>query len=87
MVRTCLCSLVGAGVGFALAFVLVMIIFGDQPARDTAAVTVFLGALLAVGGAIAGALIGGAADLLQYFRKRDEAAREARGQGESESRV
>src|SRR6184192_1697531 len=83
MLRTCLCSLAGAGVGFFVAFVLVGIASGGgrTSASDTTFVSIFLGALLAVGGAIAGAVIGGAADLLHYLRRRDQAQSAAQGQG------
>jgi len=79
MLRTSLCSLVGAGLGFGLGFILVMLIPGRPSASDTGAVVVFLGGLLAVGGAIAGAVIGGAAELVQYLRRRDEAERDRKG--------
>ena len=49
MLRTCLCSLAGAGVGFFVAFVLVGIASGGgrTSASDTTFVSIFLGALLA----------------------------------------
>ena len=80
MVRTLLCSLVGAGAGF-LAGVLVIsavlqIVVGIHD--DTAPISVFAGIFLAGAGAIAGAVIGGMADLLAYLRRKDQASREAR---------
>ena len=35
----------------------------------------FVGSFLAGTGAIAGAIIGGVADLLEFFRKKDQASR------------
>jgi len=90
MVRTWLYSFAGAGVGFLVGFVLVLLVrmtAGAQPPSDMAAVTLFLGGFLAGAGAVAGALIGGVADLLAYFRRRDEAVRDAQAQCESESEV
>jgi hypothetical protein len=46
-----------------------------------------VGVFLAGAGAVAGALTGGAADLLEFLRRRDEAARDAQAQPESESRL
>ena len=85
MVRTWLYSFAGAGVGFFVGFVLVWMMSGGRPASDKAAITLFMGGLLAGAGAVAGALIGGVAALLAFFRRRDEAARDAQGQRESES--
>ena len=50
-------------------------------------VALFIGGLLAGAGAVAGALIGGVADLMQFFRRRDEAGKDAPAQDESESRL
>ena len=83
MLRTCLCSLTGAGLGFLAAFILVGIMSGPEPAKDMGWIVLFLGALLSVGGAIAGAVTGGAADLLEYFKRRDRLA--ARGKLDSEA--
>ena len=77
MGRTLLCSLAGAGTGFLVGFVAVLIAAGNQQGRDTAAIVLFVGCFLAGTGAIAGAVIGGVADLLEFFKKRDRAPREA----------
>ena len=74
MVRTTVCSLAGAAAGFVLAIILVAIIDSGSDrgvASDTIPVTIFLGSLLAIGGAIAGAVIGGAAEVVKYLRRRD----------------
>ena len=77
MGRTLLCSLAGAGAGFLVGFVVVRMAAGAQPASDTGPVIVFVGIFLAGTGAIAGAIIGGVADLLEFFRRKDQAPREA----------
>ncbi len=87
MARTLLCSFAGAAFGFLVAVVLVGIASGGERGSDTAAVTVLFGGFLAAAGAIVGALIGGVADLLAYFRRRDEAIRDAQAQRESKSGV
>jgi hypothetical protein len=87
MVRTFLCSLAGAGAGFFVAYVVVQMMTAGQPTSETAFVTLFFGCLLGGSGAVAGALIGGVADLLAYFKRRDEAARDAQSQSETESRL
>jgi hypothetical protein len=46
-----------------------------------------VGVFLAGAGAVAGAVTGGVADLLAYFRRRDEAARNAQKRCESQSRL
>ena len=71
MVRTFVFSLTGAGVGFFVGSALVAMMSGGQPAHDTAFVCLFFGSLLAGAGAVAGAIIGGVADLLSFFRNRD----------------
>jgi hypothetical protein len=89
MARTLRCSLAGAGVGFLLGLVLVILLCGTvggpDRARDIVTATVFFGAFLAGPGAIAGAVIGGVADLLAYFKRRDELLRHAQAQRDSES--
>ena len=77
MGRTLLCSLAGAGVGFLVGFAAVHIAVGAEPARDTGAITLFVGVFLAGTGAIAGAIIGGVADLQEFFRRKDQAPGEA----------
>lgn len=85
MARTALYSFAGAGVGFLLAFVAVAAMTGREPAHDTAGISLVLGSVVAGLGAVAGALIGGTADLLDYFRKRDDAARGAPAQHDPDS--
>jgi hypothetical protein len=63
MGRTLLGSLAGAGAGFVVDYVAVCITAGGQPARDTGAIILFVGSFLAGTGAIAGAVIGGVAEL------------------------
>jgi hypothetical protein len=76
MGRTLLCSLAGTGVGFLVGFAAVYTAFGAQPARDTGPIALFVGIFLAGTGAIAGAIIGGVADLRESFRRKDQAQRE-----------
>jgi hypothetical protein len=52
--------------------------FGSQPARDTGAVILFVGTFLAGTGAIAGAVIGGVADLRAFFTRKDQATEETK---------
>ena len=75
MVRTLICSLAGAGAGFVAGAVIVLIAAKGEPGRDTVVVTLFVGCFFAGTGAIAGAIIGGVADLLAYFRRKDQATR------------
>ena len=84
MGRTLLCSLAGAGVGFLVGFVAVCVAVGTQPARDAGAIILFVGVFLAGAGAIAGAIIGGVADLREFFRRKDQAQREEQDRHESE---
>jgi NhaP-type Na+/H+ or K+/H+ antiporter len=88
MVRTLRYSLAGAGVGFFVGLVLVILLSrmggGPVSVSDIVTATVFFGGFLAGPGAIAGAVIGGVADLLAYFRRRDEALRQAQAQRDSE---
>ena len=89
MGRTLLCSLAGAGAGFLVGFVVVLAVVrmtaGAQPASDTGPAIMFVGVFLAGTGAIAGAIIGGVADLLEFFRRKDRAPREAQDRHKSES--
>jgi hypothetical protein len=80
MGRTLLCSLAGAGAGFLVGSAAVSITAGAQPASDTGAITLFVGCFLAGTGAIAGAIIGGVADLREFFRRKDQAPTEAQDQ-------
>jgi hypothetical protein len=84
MGRTLLCSLAGAGAGFLVGFAGVWMASGGQPASDTGALILFVGSFLAGTGAIAGAIIGGVADLLAFFRRKDQAPREAQDRDKSE---
>ena len=77
MGRTLLCSLAGAGVGFLVGFAAVYMASGAQPARDTGPIALFVGIFLAGTGAIAGAIIGGVGDLREFFKRKDQAPREA----------
>jgi uncharacterized protein YqgC (DUF456 family) len=63
MGRTVLFSLAGAGIGFLAAFVIVRMMTGASAARDTAAITLFVGTFLAGSGAIAGAIVGAVAEV------------------------
>ena len=84
MGRTLVCSLAGAGVGFLVGYAGVCITAGAEPARDTGAIILFVGSFLAGTGAIAGAIIGGVADLREFFRKKDQAPRDAQDRDKSE---
>src|SRR5262245_24161672 len=87
MVRTWIYPFAGAGAGFLTGLVLVRIMAGGQPPSDTVAVSLFVGVFLAGAGAVAGALAGGAADLLEFLKGKDESARNAKSQSDSESRL
>ena len=76
MSRTLFSSLVGAGAGFLAGFVGVSMVSGSQPTSDTAPIIVFFGGLLAGLGAIAGALIGGSAELRDAVRQKEQAVSE-----------
>jgi hypothetical protein len=76
MGRTLLCSLAGAGAGFVVGFAAILMVAGTQNARDEGA-AVIVGIFLAGAGAIAGAIIGGVADLREFFTKKDQATKEA----------
>lgn len=85
MERTWLSSFAGAGVGFLVGAVLVQLMARGYPDRDTTGMTLIVGVFLAGAGAVAGALVGGVADLQEFLKRRDEAARGAQAQDESES--
>lgn len=76
MARTFLCSVAGAGVGFLAGFAAVMVASGGKSGSDTPGIVLFVGCFLAGTGAIAGAIIGGVADLREFFTRKDQAARE-----------
>jgi hypothetical protein len=84
MGRTLLCSLAGAGVGFLVGFVGVCLAAGIQPASDTGPAILFVGVFLAGTGSIAGAIIGGVADLREFFRRKDQTQREIQDRHKSE---
>ena len=84
MGRTLLCSLAGAGAGFLVGFAAVRMVAGAQPASDTGFIIMCVGVFLAGTGAIAGAIIGGVADLREFFRRKDQAPREAQDRDKSE---
>ncbi len=74
MSRAFMGSLAGATVGSLVGFVGVMIVSGGEVARDTGAMILILGSFLAGLGAIAGAVIGGVADLREISQKKDQAS-------------
>jgi hypothetical protein len=87
MGRTLLSSSIGAAIGFLVGAVLIMIAAsGPQPASDVVPAVIFFGGFLAGAGAIAGAIIGGVADLLEFY-KRSEHTRQSQEKHESESEV
>ena len=80
MGRTLLCSFAGAGVGFLVGYAGVSVTAGPQPTSDTGPMILFVGSFLAGTGAIAGAVIGGVAELREFFTRKNEAPREAQDQ-------
>jgi hypothetical protein len=72
MKHTLFYSFAGAGIGFLVA-IAIALMTDALSTRDGGAIIMFLGAFLAGPGAIAGAIIGGVADLLVFFKKREEA--------------
>lgn len=74
MSRTLASSIAGACVGFFTGFVGVIVIVGTEPTSDIRPIVVFLGSFLAGAGAIAGAVIGGVADLRESCKKRDQSS-------------
>jgi uncharacterized membrane protein len=70
MGRIAICSFAGAGIGFLVAFAIGLL--GDALSySDGQAIFLFIGVFLAGTGAIAGAIVGGAADLLAFFKRRE----------------
>lgn len=59
---------------------------GAFSTRDGAGIVLFVGTFLAGAGAIAGAVIGGVAELLVFFQRREQ-ARQSQGKCESKSNV
>ena len=82
MGRTGLYSIAGASIGFLVGTVLVQMLAGAS-AKETTAVTLFVGSFLAGTGAIAGAITGAVAE----FSRRTKQARQAHAQRESDSDV
>jgi len=78
MFRTWVYSFAGAGIGFLVAAVIVRIVTVNQ-SGDMTFVTLLAGVLLFGAGAVVGAIIGGVADLMEFFKKREQ-AREPREQ-------
>jgi hypothetical protein len=70
MRRTLLCCFAGAGTGFFFAFVLA-VTTSALSTPDGGAILLLVGAFLAGIGAIAGAIVGVVADLLEFFKKRE----------------
>jgi hypothetical protein len=71
MARTLFCSLAGAGVGFVAGVLGIAVVAATMSEHgDTVAASFFTGVFLAGAGAIAGAVIGGVADLQAYFRSK-----------------
>lgn len=75
MRRTLLCSLAGVVAGFLLTAVVISITAGATGGRsaDTGPIIAILGIFIAGMGAIAGAIIGGVADLREFYRTKDKA--------------
>lgn len=76
MGRTLLCSLGGALAGFILTAVVIPIAAGVSGGRPTEAgpLIAIVGVFIAGMGAIAGGIVGGVADLREFFRRRDQAS-------------
>jgi hypothetical protein len=87
MGRTLLCSLVGAGAGFLAGMAGVWMMSGDSPTSDRGAIAFLVGIFLAGCGAIAGAIIGGVADLQKFFERREQAGPQPHGRREPDSEV
>jgi len=76
MGRTLLCSLAGAVAGFLASAAVISLVAGAEPAaKGTGPIIAIVGIVIAGMGAIAGAIIGGVADLKEFFRKKDQASR------------
>jgi hypothetical protein len=75
MFRMLLCSLAGAGAGFLVCAVALCILTSGQPTAGDIGIMVVLGLFIAGMGAIAGAIVGGTADLREYFKRRDRESR------------
>jgi hypothetical protein len=70
MKRTVLCCFAGVGLGFVLPFLLAAVL-GGLTSPDIGSV-LLVGIFLAGSGAIAGAVVGGVADLLEFYRKQEQ---------------
>jgi hypothetical protein len=82
MGRTLRCSLAGAATGLLAGCVVVFIIGRGQPASDTVPIALFVGVFLAGPGAIAGAIIGGVAELRELSKVKAQTPREAQDRDE-----
>jgi hypothetical protein len=80
-------SFAGAGVGFLVGFAVLWMMTSAQPPSDRYPVALFVGIFLAGSGAIAGAIIGGVADLLKFVRRRERARTESQTRCKSKSEV
>jgi len=85
MYRAWIYSFAGAGFGFLIGVVIVLIMTATQPG-DKTPVFLVVGVFLFGAGAVAGAIIGGVADLVEFFKRREQ-AREAHVQRQPESEV
>ncbi len=75
MRRTLLCSLAGAGAGFFAGFVIVELfiqILARETVPDNTGMVLILGVFLAGAGTIAGAIIGGVADLKEFLQGKQQ---------------
>jgi hypothetical protein len=88
MRRTLLGSVVGAGIGILVtcAFGLMTGTFSSHSGNWDGAIVLFIGVFLAGTGAVAGAIVGGVADLLAFFKEREE-TRQLQDYRRSEPRV
>jgi hypothetical protein len=75
VIRTLTGSLVGGGIGFMAGAVVILALSVETGSSgDVVPACVFVGILLAGPLAIAGAVVGGVADLLAYYRRMDRQA-------------
>jgi hypothetical protein len=65
-------SIVGAVIGFVAGYVGVAVTVGPNPPSDISGMVLILGSFLAAAGAIAGAVIGGFAELRESCKKKDQ---------------
>lgn len=81
MIRTLICSLTAAGVGFLLGIAGVNLVAGPEPKGDTSFIILCVGGFFAGAGAIAGAIIGGVAELRDLSKNKNSASDDAQAQG------